>query len=505
MTTSQNSQKRKWSAKSALRVLLLHGVALGPLAAQAAVLPVPVGGVKITDLIQTGIQAIPGCVDYCITGICAHLQFSFPPPKVTVIISPRIAHNTPEFVVSAYRAQMQQPWIEWRRVFGRVQSTLADGVFGLLSGSGQLGGYGTYHEEDDYDKQAPFKEVDINGHPLAFLPSLFSQGNGPNGGQGSQGGQGGQGGQQTSEPDADNQEGQTNSEDEEFGEAESAATDIVNTNGFPAVFMNAEILDIFSYTDTLSQIGQTAGQMSQVMDYFQAMQDALDSFGGAGGVQFSAKEKMCPSSEIPFTPYYLSAADTLSWRVPWADVFMHFLDIGYQLIPFAPDRPVIGTADAMPGLGGGTWGGLYPRFGYVRNSHDGKVGAVVSQRALDLMLAEQGQDQFGHLMLFSPAFPTAPDLHVVPYEFQADGVVGGVWQAVYPVPSYQCSASIYKDKTFADHAIDNSAPRVLTQDQNYVWAFWRRYECCMNRDGVFMAATPITPPICLTPSTQASP
>lgn len=457
--------------------------------AQAAVSEVPVDGIKIIDLVETGVKGIPGCINYCITGICIHLQYSL--YTVTVIISPRIAHNTAEFTVSSFRAQGQQPWIEWRRVFGRVQATLADGIFGLLSGTGHLGGYGTYTEEHKVnDRQAPFKEVDINGHPLSMLPELFNQGGGSMGGGG------------TPPPPETPETEQPKTEDEETAEAENAAGSMVDTSDFAAIFMNPEILDVFSYVDTANQIGSVAGEVTEVMDYFaeisemtSAMENS-DAVGGSGGVEFNIEDLMCESTVTPFVPYYLSAIDTLSWRVPWADVFTHFLDIGAGMVPFMSNRPVIGSPDALPGLGGGTWGGLYPRMGFVRNEHDGKVGAVASQRALDLILAERGNDHFGHPTLADPGFPNSPEYHIVPYRFQSEGVEGGVWQAVYPKPSYQCSPSVYKDKTLADIAVDNSAPRDLTQNQNYIWVFWRRYECCMSHRGVFAAAVPLSP-ICI--------
>lgn len=452
---------------------------------------VPVDGLTTADLIDTGVKGIPGCIGYCVTGICTHIKFGF--LSVKIIISPMIAHNTPEFVVSAYRAQGQQPWVEWRKVFGKAQSTLADDLFNLVSKQGQLGGYGTYTEEvKEYDKQAPFKEVDINGHPLSLLPSILSNG------------------RITFRPpvkldsaiqiEQTNQNGSSNNNNnsnDKYSEAQNSATQIVGTQGMPAVFMDPKILDVFSYADTINQIGSTVDQVSQVMDYFSSMQDLVGGGAFSVSVQFSTDHMLCPNVVLPFTPYYLSALDTLSWRIPWADVLRHSGDIARGMVPFTSDRPVIGTGSGgTPAMGEGTWGGLYPRMGFVRNEHDGKVGAVVSQRALDLMLANRGQDNFGHPMVFDPGFPSAPDWHVIPYEYHSTGIQGGVWQAVFPKPSYQCTSSLYKDMTLADMAHDQSAP--TSKDQHYIWAFWRRYECCMNLRGMFVAAVRIGP-ICLTP------
>ncbi|MGE0116229.1 MAG: TraU family protein [Steroidobacteraceae bacterium] len=481
---SASSKPPQVALRMASRLMLASALTL-VMSGQHNVQAAPVGGIKIADLVETGINGIPGCINYCITGICVHLQYSL--FTVTVIISPRIAHNTAEFTVSSFRAQGQQPWIEWRRVFGRVQAGLADGIFGLLSGTGRLGGYGTYTEEhQENDRQAPFKEVDINGHPLAMLPDLLNQGGGAGGG-----------GTPEGPP-----EGAQPTEEQQYSEAETEAGSMVDVSDFGAMFMNPEILDVFSYVDTFNQMGNMAGEVTEVMDYFSQISDMTsamensDAVGGSGGVEFRIEDLLCESTVTPFMPYYLSAIDTLSWRVPWADVFTHFLDIGAGMVPFMSNRPVIGTSDGLPGLGGGTWGGLYPRMGFVRNEHDGKVGAVVSQRALDLILAENGNDQFGHFSISSPGFPRTPEYHVIPYRFRSEGVEGGVWQKVYPKPSYQCSPSVYQDKTVGDIAIDDSAPRSLSQNQNYIWVFWRRYQCCMQHRGIFAAAAPI-PPICI--------
>lgn len=445
------------------------------------------GGVRIQDLIETGVRAIPGCLGYCITGVCAHLKVS--PYSVSVILSPRIAHNTPELTVSAYRAQGQQPWIEWREVFGEAQRNLAQGVFDLISSQGRLGGYGSYTEEHtEYDRQAPFKEVDINGHPLALLTTMLAQG-----------------GMTSSAPAVlnaawaleqssdDEQENNVIAQNPEthYGPAREIANQQIAEGGFPAVFMDPELLKVFSYADTLTGIRELTGQTSQVMHYLSQMQSLLNRQSGQSG----GNQLLCPGTALPFTPYYLSAVDTVSWRIPWADVLTHAQDIGKGMLPFAEDRPVLGAPTAWPGLGDGTWGGLYPRMGFVRNAHDGKVASVAAQRALDLLLAQQGKDRLGHLIVFNPDFPDTSDWRVVPYAYHASGIEGGVWQAVYPQASEQCTSQLYQSKTPDDLDDDRSAPR--SPQQNYVWAFWRRYECCMNRNGIFIGSVPLSP-ICVT-------
>lgn len=474
------------------------------------------GGIRITDIIETGVKGIPGCIDYCVVGICTHIVIEL--LDIEIIISPKVQHNTQEFLVSAYRAQHQQPWEEWREVFGSVQADVADGIFGVLSSEGRVGGYGTYTEEhQENDRQAPYKEVDIIGHPLSLLPTLFNNGeitstapsalqdaieveNAPVDGNSSD---------SDSDSDAEDSIGewlcrhndfpwcdddvQGNGDedkpiDEEYKEANEAASQEVDTNGFPAVFMNPEILDVFSYQDTISKIGESVNDVSEALDYLSQMQNAIqtDSFGI--GVSFGGASILCPNSVLPFTPYYLSALDTISWRLPWADVLTHYDGIGLAMIPLISDRPVIGTPNGFtdtPGLGDGTWGALYPRTGFVRNEHDGKVGSVVAQRAIDLVLANKGADHTGYVgAIFDPGFPTSEDYRHIPYVYHASGIEGGVWQPIFPMPSYSCTNTLYKPKTTSDISDDKSAPKSV--DQRYMWAFWRRYECCLSRRGEFL-------------------
>lgn len=448
-------------------------------------------GFTILDLVESGVKGLPACLGYCIVGVCTHLKISL--FSVKIIISPRVEHNTPEFVVSTYAAARQQPWMEWREVFGPAQEAASDGMFSLISPTGNLGGYGTYQEEQRiYDRQEIYKEADIIGHPLSMLPILFANGS-----------------VSTKTPAATQQsnmiEMQDQLEQEASGEEEpstldtyndamESANDIVDTAGFPAVFLDPALLKVFSYMETANQIQDTVNTVSEALDMLQSVADLVNSPPGLGA-SFDVDYYMCPNSVLPFTPYYLSSNDLFGWRLGIPDRIFHAPDIVASIVPFMADRKVVGTAEGgLPGLGQGTWSVLYPRTGFVRNSHDGKVASVVAQRAIDLLLADNGEDHVGHVTLFSPGFPDQDDLKVVPYQYSASGVSGGVWQAVFPKSRYQCSNNLYQDKKFSDIAIDNSAPRGAKL--RYAWTFWRRYNCCLQRKGSLIASTSI-PPICL--------
>lgn len=445
-------------------------------------------GFSILDLVDSGVKGLPGCLNYCVVGVCVHLRIRL--LSVQVLISPRVEHNTPEFVVSSYAAGRQQPWMEWREIFGPAQEAFSNGMLSLIADVGRMGGYGTYQEEPGlYDRQELFKEVDIVGHPLSMLPILLANGDisdrMPKATNDSN---------LVELQDQQNQQPDPSSLDS-FNEAMESANDIVDTAGFPAVFLDPALLRVFSYMETANQVRDSVNTVSEAMNLLQEVADLISSPPGISG-GFKTDYLMCPNQVLPFTPYYLSSNDLFGWRLGIPDRLFHAGDIAKAMAPFMSNRKVLGTADGgLPGLGEGTWAGLYPRMGFVRNSHDGKVASVTAQRGLDLLLAKRGKDHTGHVTLFSPGFINRKDVRVLPYEFNSSGITGGMWQAVFPRPRYQCTNNLYRDKTIADIANDRSAPR--SSKLRYAWAFWRRYNCCLQRRGNLIESINF-PPICLT-------
>lgn len=446
--------------------------------------PSQASGMTIADLVESGVKGIPGCIDYCLVGVCTHLVFQL--FSVSVYISPRVEHNIPEFVVSAYRENGQQTWNEWRLVFSEAQGTVSDRAFSLISPAGELGGYGSYTEEHSiYDRQEIFKEADIIGHPLALIPALLAGETisltDPNDGE-----------------SIDSEEDQDEENDEDkFTRARNAANRIVDTNGFAAMFLDPSILEVFSYIRTAKQTYDMIKTVPQALDALSKIADILSSSDGNvfGSGGFKVDYYMCPNTVLPFTPYYLSGLDLFGWRLGIPDRLTHFGDIARSMVPFLENRDIVGSPyGGPPGLGEGNWSPLYPRMGFARNSHDGKVGSVVAQRALDLLLAEDGSDHLGHPTLFNPGFPYEGDLDIIPYSYSPYGVSGGTWQKVWPTQHYQCSTTLYQDKTIADIANDRSAPR--SRMQRYAFTFWRRYSCCLQRDGIYIGSVPM-PPLCI--------
>ena len=99
------------------------------------------------------------CLNWRISGICIWLKCTL--FGCFVVTSPKIAHRTPDFVVSAYPLTGKPPWTEIRSIY----SALNKSVNSQLSG-GSIAGVTT-----DFANQESlqFNEVDIVGNPIVKL------------------------------------------------------------------------------------------------------------------------------------------------------------------------------------------------------------------------------------------------------------------------------------------------------------------------------------------------
>lgn len=101
--------------------------------------------------------------------------------------------------------------------------------------------------------------------------------------------------------------------------------------------------------------------------------DVIGHPGGSVFSQFaSASGYTCAGAGTAFMPYLLSTLDTLAWR--------H--NVPESLYPEAliPGLREIGTRTAL-----NLWGNVYPRGGFLHQVDDYKSGAVVAQRAGDIV------------------------------------------------------------------------------------------------------------------------
>ena len=190
-----------------------------------------------------------------------------------------------------------------------------------------------------------------------------------------------------------------------------------------------------------------------------------DAFGHPAGAAFydflSRFGYHCNSDVVPFQPYFMSTLDILAWRG----------GIPEMLYPEAltPGQREVGQP-------GDLWGNVYPRSGAVGQTHDYKAGALIAQRAADIV-TRTGQ---AHVYL-----PLAPSAH--PGYWPPDPVTEGQsdnhrWQMLSPQLSTHCA--IFPDRQVTDTYADRLSP-----DERYAWTLWRPYACCQRRGQTFLGST----------------
>ena len=156
-----------------------------------------------------------------------------------------------------------------------------------------------------------------------------------------------------------------------------------------------------------------------------------------------------------------------------------------------------------------TWGSVYPRIGFLAQNEDPKVGAVIAQRAIDIVTREgQGFDYtalgysgYRH-QIWGDRFATNnKDCHEtggrwIPPNPLVNGDTRGrcltqrsvqwlppanerldKWQMISPQSSNQC-------ETFGSN--DDWSAGKESEDGNYVFNYWRKYKCCIPRSGKFL-------------------
>lgn len=159
----------------------------------------------------------------------------------------------------------------------------------------------------------------------------------------------------------------------------------------------------------------------------------------------------CESDAVPFNPYFISTLDALAWRsgVP---------ETAY------PEALTPGMREM--GTPGDLWSPIYPRSGFVSQTHDYKVAATAAQRVADVVTRNAQPHVYQPLVARQspgsgiwgpdPVKEGDPETHR--------------WQRLEPHMSMSCS-------TFPDGGQSNQ----LDVPGDYAWALWRPYRCCKQR------------------------
>ena len=154
-----------------------------------------------------------------------------------------------------------------------------------------------------------------------------------------------------------------------------------------------------------------------------------------------------------------------------------------------------------------TWGSVYPRIGYLTQAEDPKAGAVIAQRAIDIVTREGqgfdyvplGYEGYRWGTWGDPKANSGKGCHETGGRWiPPDPIAGRAgrcaaqrsvqwlprssektdrWQMISPVAGPQC-------ETFG--ADGNWSDGKESIDSNYAFNYWREYKCCIPRSGKFL-------------------
>jgi len=415
-----------------------------------------------SELLQETLSGIgEKCLDWCIVGLSFYLVGC---PYCSIETTPRIAHNIPDFAFLSHPQIGNSPWKEWSEVFGEAQISLESSILSSLTNGmfDNPGGGQSQFKQFGRHQTHTFKETQAVGNPVSLLFRLIG-GNGeyldtdaP--------------ASQDCEVDGclendptigdsinvelgmqDNSNGGTGGNQSGGGSdgSGSAAQNYLGSWGSTFVgYSDPEILEAFSYLDTIEQLGSYAesteifGQMSEM--------------GDAQNASMSAQRVVCPSEAYPFLPYYLSSLDGYFWRngFPVTD-----LDRAATILnPISDDK--IGPLNKKGGHTIETWGHIYPRHGVVDNPNDQHVAAVTTVRAADIL----------------------NDTGAIHLKWPVQTQYIGMWQPIYPERK-ECKPYIVDGK--------------ISDNAGYIWNLWRRYSCDMSEPGIYITTVYFPQPACI--------
>ena len=415
------------------------------------------GGFTTLELATTTVAQLPSCLEYTIEGITLRMVIHW--WGVSYFWTPHVSHYSPDLLEMSHRELQYFPYIEYRlllaipyyeftrTVFSRLLATL----LGFNVNVPMAGGH-YLHDQFGKHQSVQFSDAMVIGHPVAMLIEAFTfkgvklpQANGG-------------GGQRPQISQADVK-----------AWLESWVTGDTN---WPPVFSQAlgyqEVLAMLANSPVIQQIKQLMLQLDA----------ALSAVGGKVG-----DSPFCPVNSTPFEPYYLSGGDVYPWRIGYP-----VADSEKSLTILNPlSRDVIGPTtkrdkqaegviakvlekimEAVRELFRERWGHIYPREGSVDQRDSAKIGAVVAQRAVDL-LAEKEK-------------PTGRIYRIPRYRMR-----GVAWSKMYPVET-SCHRNIANTGTEVDRPYDM-----------YAWTVWTQHDCDLFRVGIPIAfvplGIPVTPPV----------
>ncbi|QQC65458.1 TIGR03756 family integrating conjugative element protein [Paraburkholderia ginsengisoli] len=186
-----------------------------------------------------------------------------------------------------------------------------------------------------------------------------------------------------------------------------------------------------------------------------------DVIGHPAGTVFSRFASQsgytCEGAAAPFMPYLLSTLDTIAWR---------------YTIPESvyPESLIPGRREIGSRLTDNLWGNVYPRGGFLHQVHDYETGAVVAQRAGDIVTRR------GQVHVYQPLLADPHDGYWPAGALMESDATTGKWQELTPTLSKTCAV------------FPNTDTQVQATQGDYAWALWRPYSCCERRGQTFLGS-----------------
>ena len=166
---------------------------------------------------------------------------------------------------------------------------------------------------------------------------------------------------------------------------------------------------------------------------------------------------VCDGAGVPFMPYLLSTFDFIAWR--W-----NIPEVVY------PESLTPGLREVGSRLLGDLWGNVYPRGGFMHQIDDYKTGAVIAQRAGDVVT------RTGQIHVYQPLVAQPRDGYWPAGPLIEGDATTGKWQELTPRVSATCAV-------FPNHNI-----HIQAIDGGYAFALWRPYSCCQREGQVFLTS-----------------
>lgn len=186
-----------------------------------------------------------------------------------------------------------------------------------------------------------------------------------------------------------------------------------------------------------------------------------DVIGHPGGYVFSQFADRtgyaCKGAGTAFRPYFLSTLDTHAWRYNIPEVVY-------------PESLIPGMREIGNRTDENLWGNVYPRGGFLHQTDDYISGAVVAQRAGDVVTRRYQPH------VYEPLLADASDGYWPAGELKEGDASTGKWQELTPALSDTCAVFPHSDS------------REQARQGDYAWALWRPYACCERKGQIFLGS-----------------